>query len=201
MLKVGIIIGSTRPGRRGEAVARWVYDIAVQRDDAEFEIVDLKDFGLPLLDEPLPPMTGRYEHPHTLAWAEKIASFDAYIFVTPEYNRSIPGALKNVIDFLYAEWNDKAAAFVGYGATGGVRAVEQLRLITSVLKIADVRTQVELSLSRDFQDFDVLAPAHHHTKLVTTMLDELIAWGGAMRVLRSTSEPTSAEWKHKVHAD
>lgn len=193
MLKVGIIIGSTRPGRRAEAVARWVYDIAAQRDDAEFEVVDLKDFGLPLLDESQPPATGRYEQPHTLAWAEKIASFDAYIFVTPEYNRSIPGALKNAIDFLYAEWNNKAAAFVGYGATGGVRAVEQLRLITSALQIAGVRTQVELSLFRDFQDFEVLAPAPHHTGVVTTMLDELIAWGGAMRELRSKTEAALAQ--------
>ena len=107
MLKVGIIIGSTRPGRQGEAVARWAYEIASPRSDAEFQVVDIKDFNLPLLDEPMPPIMGQYTKPHTKAWAAKIDSFDAYIFVTPEYNHGIPASLKNAIDFLYREWNNK----------------------------------------------------------------------------------------------
>jgi NAD(P)H-dependent FMN reductase len=112
MLKLAIIIGSTRPNRVGESVARWVYQIAQQRRDAEFELVDIRDFNLPLLDEPVPPSQGNYSQPHTKAWAAKIGSFDAYVFVTPEYNHGIAGALKNAIDFLYAEWNNKAAGFV-----------------------------------------------------------------------------------------
>jgi len=109
MIKLAIIIGSTRPGRKAEAVARWVHEIAKKRSDAEFEIVDIKDFDLPLLDEPIPPSMGQYSHPHTKAWATKIASFDGYVFVTPEYNHGTSGALKNAIDYLYREWNNKAA--------------------------------------------------------------------------------------------
>ncbi len=98
MLRVAIILGSTRPGRNGEAVAKWVYDIAKKRTEAEFEYVDIKDYNLPLYDEPTP---GQYTHEHTKRWAAKIGSFDAFVFVTAEYNHGIPGALKNAIDFLY----------------------------------------------------------------------------------------------------
>jgi NAD(P)H-dependent FMN reductase len=104
------------------------------------------DFDLPLLDEPVPPSMGQYSQPHTKAWAAKIDSFDGYVFVTPEYNHGISGALKNAIDFLYREWNNKAAGFVGYGSAGGVRAVESLRLVMGELQVADVRNQVMLSL-------------------------------------------------------
>src|SRR5258705_8968517 len=128
MIKIAIIVGSTRPGRNGEAVAKWVYEAAKNRSDAEFELVDIKDFNLPLLDEPVPPSLGQYSMPHTKVWAAKIDGFDGYVFVTPEYNHGISGALKNAIDFLFAEWNNKAAGFVSYGGAGGARAVEQLRL-------------------------------------------------------------------------
>src|SRR5712675_810919 len=158
MLKIAIIIGSTRPGRNGEAVAKWVYEIAQKRTDAEFELVDIKDFNLPLLDEPVPPIMGQYSKPHTKVWAAKVGSFDAFVFVTPEYNHGTSGALKNAIDFLYAEWNDKAAGFVGYGGAGGVRAVEQLRLVMGELRVADVRAQVMLSLIDDFKDYVVFTP-------------------------------------------
>src|SRR5882672_4382248 len=116
MTRIAIILGSTRPGRNGEAVAKWVLGLANQRSDAEYELVDIAEFNLPHLDEPVPPSLGQYSKPHTLAWAEKIASFDGYVFVTPEYNHSTSGALKNAIDFLFAEWNNKAAGFVSYGA-------------------------------------------------------------------------------------
>src|SRR5258706_12574672 len=129
MLKIAIILGSTRPGRNGEAVAKWVHEIANKRSDAEFELVDIKDFNLPLLDEPVPPIMGQYSKPHTKAWAAKIDSFDGYVFFTPEYNHGIPGALKNAIDFLFREWNDKAAGFVSYGGAGRGPPVGQLRLV------------------------------------------------------------------------
>src|SRR5258705_10596512 len=122
MLRIAIIIGSTRPGRNGEAVGKWVYEIAQKRSDAEFELVDIKNFNLPLLDEPMPPIMGQYSKPHTKAWAAKIGSFDGYVFVTPEYNHGTSGALKNAIDFLFAEWNNKAAGFVSYGGASGGRA-------------------------------------------------------------------------------
>jgi NAD(P)H-dependent FMN reductase len=108
MLRIAIIIGSTRAGRKGEAVAKWVYEIAQNRSDAEVELVDIKDFDLPLLDEPVSPIMGQYNKPHTKTWAAKIGSFDGYVFVTPEYNHGISGALKNAIDFLYHVWVNKA---------------------------------------------------------------------------------------------
>jgi NAD(P)H-dependent FMN reductase len=133
MIKIGIIIGSTRPGRVGESVSRWVLQVAQERKDAEFELVDIQDFNLPLLDEPFPASMEQYTKPHTKTWAAKIDSFDGYVFVTPEYNHATSGALKNAIDFLYREWNNKAAGFVGYGGLGGTRAVESLRSLTSGL--------------------------------------------------------------------
>ena len=184
MIKVAIIVGSTRPGRKADAVARWVHEIAKRRTDAEFELVDIKDYNLPLLDEPLPPSRGQYSQPHTKAWAAKIDAFDAYVFVTPEYNHGTSGALKNAIDFLYREWNNKAAGFVGYGSAGGVRAVESLRLVMGELHVADVREQVRLSLMTDFENFTVFKPAPHHEKSLGTMLDQVIAWGGALKTLR-----------------
>ena len=184
MLNVGIIIGSTRPGRKAEVVARWVYDIAAKRGDASFEVVDIADFDLPLLDEAVPPSMNQYSKPHTKAWAAKIATFDAFVFVTPEYNHSMSGALKNAIDFLYREWNDKAAGFVGYGGVGGVRAVEQLRLVMGEIKIADVRAQVALSLFTDFENFTTFKPAPQQTAAVNAMLDDLVAWGEALRMMR-----------------
>src|SRR6187401_2277412 len=153
MIKIAIILGSTRPGRNGEAVAKWVSEIAQKRNDAEFELVDIKEFNLPLLDEPVPPSMGQYSKPHTKAWAAKIGSFDGYVLVAPEYNHGISGALKNAIDFLFAEWNNKAAGFVSYGSAGGARAVEQLRLVLAELMVADVRAQVMLSLFTDFENF------------------------------------------------
>lgn len=183
-IKIAIIIGSTRPGRNGEAVARWVYDIALQRNDAVYELVDVADFNLPLLDEPVPPSMGQYSKPHTLAWAEKIASFDGYVFVTPEYNHATSGALKNAIDFLYKEWTNKACGFVGYGSLGGARAVENLRMIAAEVQMADVRTQVAFSLFTDFENFSVFKPDDRHIAATSTMLDQVVAWSGALKSLR-----------------
>src|SRR5438093_10538379 len=123
-------------------------------------------FNLPLLDEPVPPSQGKYSQQHTKTWAAKIDSFDGYVFVTPEYNHGICGALKNAIDFLFREWNDKAAGFVSYGGAGGARAVEQLRLVLAEVRIATVRNQVLLSMFTDFENFSVFKPATHHENLV-----------------------------------
>ena len=184
MLRIAIIIGSTRPGRKAEAVAKWVYEIAQNRTDAEFEIVDIKDFDLPLLDEPVSPIMGQYTHQHTKIWSAKIASFDAYVFVTPEYNHGTSGALKNAIDFLYHEWVNKAAGFVSYGGAAGARAVEQLRLVLAEVQIATVRNQVLLSLFTDFENFSVFKPAPQHEKSVNAMLEQVTAWGSALKTLR-----------------
>ena len=193
MLKVAIITGSTRPGRKSEAVARWVYDIASKRSDASFEVVDVAAFNLPLLDEAVPPIMNQYAKPHTKAWAAKIATFDAFVFVTPEYNHSTSGALKNAIDFLYREWNDKAAGFVGYGSVGGARAVEHLRLVMGEIKVADVRAQVALSIFTDFENFSTLKPGPQQEAAVKAMLDDLIEWGQALKIMRTRSTKVGAQ--------
>jgi len=183
MLKVGIITGSTRPNRKSPDVAKWVFEIARKRGDAEYELVDIKDFELPLLDEPMPPSLGQYQQPHTKRWAAKIASLDAFVFVSPEYNHSIPAALKNAIDFLFAEWKNKAAGFVSYGGAGGSRAVEHLRLVLAELHVATVRAQVLLSMMTDFESYTTFKPQPHHEKSVGTVLDQVVAWGGALKQL------------------
>jgi NAD(P)H-dependent FMN reductase len=197
MLKIGIITGSTRPGRKSEAVARWVHDIAAKRCDASFEVVDIAAFGLPLLDEAIPPIMNQYSKPHTKAWAAKIATFDAFVFVTPEYNHSTSGALKNAIDYLYREWNDKAAGFVGYGGAGGTRAVEHLRLVMGEVKVADVRAQVALSMFTDFENFSTFKPGSHQEAAVNAMLDDLVPWARALQVMRNAKE---AAQRQKVPA-
>ena len=184
MLRIGIIVGTTRPGRKADAVAKWVLGIAKARTDATYEIVEIVDYKLPLLDEPMPPSMGNYAHEHTRKWAAKIASLDGYVFVTPEYNHSISGSLKNAIDFLYHEWTNKAAGFVSYGTTGGVRAVEHLRGIAAELQIADVRAHVSMSLYTDFENFSVFKPAAGHAAQVSLMLDQLVSWSGALKTMR-----------------
>lgn len=184
MVKIGIILGSTRPGRNGEQVARWVLDIASRRTDAEFDLIDLRDYPLPHLDETMPASMGQYENEHTLAWARKIDSYDGFIMVTPEYNHSTSGVLKNALDFVYAEWNNKAVGFVSYGSVGGARAVEHLRLIAGELQMADVRQQVALSLATEFENFSVFKPGDYNLPAVATLLDQVVAWSEALVLLR-----------------
>ena len=184
MTRIGIILGSTRPNRNGEQVAKWVYDIASRRSDAEFELVDLRDYPLPHLDEPLPPSMGQYQNEHTRQWAEKIASFDGFVMVTPEYNHSTSGVLKNAIDYLFAEWNNKAVGIVSYGAVGGARAAEHLRLVAGELQMADVRQQVALSLLTEFENFSVFKPGDYNVAALGTLLDQVIAWSTALAPLR-----------------
>lgn len=186
MLKIGIIVGTTRPNRKGEAVTKWVLDLAKARPgaDVSYELVDISDYNLPNLDEPMPPSMQKYAHDHTKTWSAKVASFDGYVFVTPEYNHSFSGSLKNAIDFVYHEWTNKAAGFVSYGTTGGVRAVEHLRGVMAELQIADVRAHVSLSLYTDFENFSVFKPADSHKAQVNLMLDQLGNWSAAMKGVR-----------------
>jgi len=184
--RIAIIVGSTRPGRRADTVADWVHAIATKRDDAEVEVIDIADYQLPHLDEPIPPAMGQYSHDHTKAWSTAIAGFDGYVFVTPEYNHATSGALKNALDYLYLEWNNKAAGFVGYGSAGGTRAVEHLRLVMGELQVADVRDQVSLSLFTDFKDMTTFSPAPHQEPAVSAMLDQVVAWSRALQPLRAS---------------
>ena len=184
MTRIGIILGSTRPNRNGDQVARWVSRTASRRGDAEFELVDLRDDPLPHLDEPLPPSMGQYHNEHTRQWADKIASFDGFVMVTPEYNHGTSGVLKNAIDYLSAEWNNKAVGFVSYGAVGGARAAEQLRLVAGELQMADVRQQVALSMFTEFENFSVFRPGDYNLAALDTLLDQVVAWSTALAPLR-----------------
>ena len=183
MTKIAIILGSTRPNRNGEQVADWVAKQASSRA-ATYDVIDLRDHPLPFLDEPLPPSLGKYENDHTKEWAELIGSYDGYVFVTAEYNHSIPASLKNAIDYLYAEWNDKACAFVGYGSLGGSRAIEHLRGIASELQMAHVRQQVSLSLFTDFEDMAELKPEPQQVEALEVLFEQLEKWTRAMSTVR-----------------
>ncbi|TMR98935.1 NADPH-dependent FMN reductase [Nonomuraea basaltis] len=197
MIRIAIVVGSTRPSRRTEVAARWVAEVAarhpaVASGQAAFELVDLADYGLPVLDEPAPALFGDYRNEHTARWARTVGSFDGFVFVTPEYNHSVPASLKNAIDFLYAEWNNKAAGFVSHGVHGGTRAVEHLRLSMTELQVANVRTQVALSAFTDFEINDptepgVIAPGPHQEPTLMELLDEVIAWARALKPLRDAA--------------
>lgn len=191
MTRIAIIVGSTRPGRRAAAVAQWVHEVAQQhRPDDTYDVIDLRDYDLPHLDESAPAIFGMYEKEHTRRWAARIGAYDGFVFVAPEYNHSFPGALKDAIDFLFDEWADKAAGFVTYGAqAGGVRAAEHLRLVLAEVKVATVRTQVVLSLHHDFDITDPLesgtvTPGQHQEPALTGLIDEVSAWSEALKSLR-----------------
>ena len=191
-LHIAIIAGSTRPGRHSAEIAEWVHRAASRRGDATYDVIDLADHPLPHLDEEMPPIMGAYAGPHTRSWAATIARYDGFVIVTPEYNHSIPGVLKNAIDYLYAEWNDKAAGVVAYGAENGARAAEQLRLVFGELRVPVVRQYVGLSLHDDFVDFERLDPRAHQVDLLDTLLGEVTTWGRALHQVRVPGEEQTA---------
>lgn len=178
MLKIGIILGSTREGRVSPQVGAWVQEIANKRGDAQYEIVDIADFKLPLLGEVAGDASG------AAAYSEKIASLDGFVFIVQEYNHSITGALKNALDYLRVEWNNKAAGIVSYGSVGGARAAEHLRGIMGELLIADVRVHPALSLFTDFENGTDFKPGAHQDQSVNDMLDQVITWSTALKTIR-----------------
>ncbi|WP_410515075.1 NADPH-dependent FMN reductase [Paenibacillus sp. BR2-3] len=177
MLKIGIILGSTRQGRLSPQVGEWVQSVANKRGDANYEIVDIADFKLPLLGEA--DATAQ-----ATAWNEKLASLDGFVFIVQEYNHSISASLKNALDYARDAWNNKAAGIVSYGSVGGARAAEHLRGILGELSVADVRVHPALSLFTDFENGSVFKPADLHLTNVNGMLDQVIAWSGALKTLR-----------------
>lgn len=183
-IRIAIILGSTRPNRNGEAVADWVAKQASSRE-ASYDLIDLRDHPLPLFDEPIPPSMGNYQHDHTKQWAQKIAQYDGFVFVTPEYNHSTSGVLKNALDTVYGEWNNKACAFVGYGSLGGTRAIEHLRLIASELQMAHVRQQVSFTFVNDFENYSEFKPAPVHDDEAQAMFDQLESWAEALKTVRA----------------
>lgn len=191
--RIGIILSTTRETRFADRPAQWVLDIARARGDADYEIVDLRDYPIPFFDAVGSPRFVPQTNEVALRFAKKIAELDGYIFVTAEYNRSISGALKNALDHIYDEPARKPAAFVGYGAVGAARAVEQLRLMAVELSMVPMKSGVHINMEpllgmlrggKDFGDYDYLAPT------VTTMLDEL-AW--YTKTLRAGREADALE--------
>ncbi|MFE7853772.1 NADPH-dependent FMN reductase [Streptomyces sp. NPDC057403] len=191
-LRIALILGSTRPGRRGDQIAAWALEAARAHGGAHYELVDLAGHDLGNLDEPGNPNLQQYQHDHTRAWGALIDSFDGYVFLVPEYNHSYPGALKNALDYVYREWNDKAAGIISYGGwVAGARAAEALRLVLAELQVATVRAQPTISTHPSFHT-GTFVPQEGLDTAVRTMLDQVIAWSGALRGVRQAKARTAA---------
>ncbi|WKZ29101.1 MAG: NAD(P)H-dependent oxidoreductase [Patescibacteria group bacterium] len=186
MLNVAIILGSTRPNRLSEPIGLWVEAAAKKTEGWNVERVDLRDWPLPFYQEAASVMQLKGEYSIDLAkeWSKKIASFDAYILVTPEYNHGTSAVLKNALDYLYAEWNNKPVAFVGYGSVGGARAVEQLRLVAGELQMADIREAVHVANPWMLVKDGVFAAEEFHGKKLAALIAQLDWWAKALQAAR-----------------
>lgn len=188
MIKIAVVTGTTRPGTKAPAVADWVVEQAEGRQDAQFTKLDIADFNLPLLDEPVPPARGQYSKDHTKAWAAAVAQYDAFIFVTPEYNHAPAAALVNAIDYLFREWQDKAAAFVSYGAqANGARAVEPLRSMLAALNVATIANHVNMSLFSEFEGFVKPNPPEAKLTELQGLFTQLTKWATAFKTMRASA--------------
>jgi NAD(P)H-dependent FMN reductase len=187
MVTIKIIIASTRPGRFGPKAATWVYNIAKNRTDARFVIVDLKEVNLPFFDEEKHPTLHQYEHEHTKRWAQIVEEADGFIFVNPEYNLGVVAPMKNALDFLYVEWNNKPLAFVSYGASaGGKSAQQQVRSIVANLNMYDIAESViPANYRTQLNEQGEFIPTDRQNKSIETMLDKLVFWAGQMQRARA----------------
>ncbi|QCR30890.1 NADPH-dependent FMN reductase [Lysinibacillus sp. SGAir0095] len=177
-LNIGIILGSTREGRVSPQVGAWVKELADKRGDANYTIIDIADYKLPFLGE------AGADHSGIAAWSKAVGEQDGFVFITQEYNHSITGALKNALDLLREEWNNKAAGIVSYGSVGGARAAEHLRGILGELLVADVRVHPALSLFTDFENGTDFKPKEVQADSVNQMLDQVIPWATALKTIR-----------------
>jgi NAD(P)H-dependent FMN reductase len=185
MLKLHIIIASTRPGRLGPPIGTWFHAFAGKHDKFAVRLIDLAEVKLPLFDEPRHPRLRQYEHDHTRAWSATVAEADAYVFVTPEYNYSAPPSLVNALDFVYHEWHYKPVGFVSYGGiAGGTRAVQMLKLTVTGLKMMPLMEGVQIPFFTQHIEGGVFKPTPQHETAATAMLDELARWAGALKTLR-----------------
>lgn len=184
-MKIQIIFASTRDGRQGEKVAKWVLSLAKQKKDVEFEYIDLKQWNLPFYNDPIEPSEGKYSYDYTKKWSEKISEGEGYIIVTPEYNHGYPAPLKNALDLLYKEWNKKPVAFVSYGGSaGGARAVEQLKQVVLELQMVPIYEAVHLYRFFNLFDEEGNLKEERFQKAADKLLDSLIHW---VEVLRTSS--------------
>lgn len=191
MIKILVILGSIRQNRFGEQPAQWVMEELKKYSEIDAELVDVKELNLPLFDEPVSPSQngGKYVHPEAVAWAKKVASADGFIIVTPEYNHGYPSGLKNAIDYVYYEWNNKPVAFVSYGGiAGGTRAVQQLRQVAVELQMAPIRAGVHMPLYwANLTQEGKMKPELYQSQ-IDIMIPQLIWWVNALKTARETSK-------------
>lgn len=188
LLKIKVILGSTRPNRFSEKPGAWIFEEVKKLEGVGAELLDLRDWPLPMFDQPQSPSMvkdGNYGNEQVTAWAQKIGEADAYVMVSPEYNHGTSGVLKNALDSVYAEWNNKAVGFVSYGSVGGARAVEQLRLIAIELQMAPVRSAVHIPGSIVWGSGWNADAETSMKDSADTMLGQLTHWGRALKSARS----------------
>jgi NAD(P)H-dependent FMN reductase len=184
-MHIQVIVGSVREGRRAKPVADWVCQQAASRSDCSVELVDLKDWDLPLMSLAKPPIMGDYEDPMQQRWAEKVKRADGYLFVSPEYNHGYTAALKNALDYLYAEWQRKPASFVTYGGVAGARRVEQLRLVLIELRMAPLRDALHITnIHSKLSDGTFVGDPTDASQL-SGVLDDLLWWSRALSAARN----------------
>lgn len=185
--RIGIVISTTRKGRFADKPVEWLWKLASERADMQFEIVDLRQYPLPFFDEPMSPAWAPPRNEVAQRWAKKIGELDGFIFVTAEYNHGVPAVLKNALDYAFKEFNRKPAAYIGYGGVGGARAVEHLRLINIELEMAALRASVHIG-GPDFLGMflhgKTFADSPHLEPTARAMLDELAWWARALKVAR-----------------
>lgn len=185
--RLHIIICSTRPGRICPAIAKWFFNVAVEHKKFETVLIDLADFNLPLYDEPEHPRLRKYHHEHTKAWSKSVDTADAFVFVTPEYNAGPPPPLVNALNYVFLEWNYKAAGFVSYGGvSAGLKAVQIEKQILTTLKIVPIVEAVMIPMVREHFDKEGrFLPNEIHSQSATVMLNELSRWNNALTTLRA----------------
>ncbi|WP_330351244.1 NADPH-dependent FMN reductase [Streptomyces sp. NBC_00582] len=185
-----VVVGSTRPGRLALPIAQWAAQAAEQHGGFDVQLVDLAEFGLPLLDEPAHPRTGQYAHEHTRAWSATVDEADAFVFVTPEYNFGPPAALLNAISYLHREWLCKPAAFVSYGGVAaGLRSVQVLKQVLTTLKVMPIPEGVAIPFVFQLVQDGSFQPTPPLEAAATDMLDELLRWTEPLQLLRKGLVP------------
>lgn len=188
--KLKVIIGSTRPTRKGPIVADWFLKMAKQHPDFEVEVLDLKEISLPLMDEPNHPRLRQYTKEHTIKWSKTIDEADAFVFITPEYNYGPPATLKNAMDYLFEEWQEKPVGFVSYGGvSGGTRAVQELKLTITTLGMMPLPQAVTIPFFTQFiNENDVFEANEPLEKSANVMLNKLQNWTKALKGMRENAE-------------
>jgi NAD(P)H-dependent FMN reductase len=186
MLKLKVVIASSREERLGVPVAHWFVEKARLHGNFDIEVLDLKAINLPMMDEPNHPMKRQYQHAHTIAWSKTIAEADAFVFVVPEYNYGMPPALLNAIDYLYHEWSYKPAGFVSYGGvSGGLRSVQMSKLVLTTVKIMPIPEAVSLPFFAKSIEDGVFDPGDSQGPPLAKMLDEVHRWATALKPMRA----------------